>query len=76
MNRALYLGLPSAALALGSTAASAHPGDHSSLGWTSLAMHLREPDHIVFIALIVLVGMLGFRFGRRAERRARERRMP
>jgi hypothetical protein len=76
MNRALYLGLPSAALAIGSTAASAHPGDHSSLGWASLAMHVSEPGHIVFIALIVLVAMLGFRFERRAERRARERSTP
>jgi H+/gluconate symporter-like permease len=76
MNRAIYLGLPSACLALGSTAASAHSGDHSGFGWTSLAVHLGEPDHLVFIALIVLVGVLAFRFGRRAERRARDRRAP
>jgi hypothetical protein len=76
MNRALYLGLPSACLALGLTAASAHPGDHAGFGWTALAMHLIEPDHVVFIALIVLVGVLAFRIGRRTERRARDRSPP
>ena len=76
MNRAIYFGLPSACLGLASTAASAHPGDHSGFGWTSLATHLLEPDHLVFIGLIVLVGILAFRLGRRAERRARERSEP
>jgi hypothetical protein len=76
MNRALYLGLPSACLALGSTAASAHPGDHAGFGWMSLAVHLIEPDHLVFIALIVLVGVLAFRIGRRTERRGRDRSAP
>ena len=73
MNRAIYLGLPSACLGLAPTAASAHPGDHSTFGWASLAMHLIEPDHLVFVALIVLVGLLAFRLGRRAERRVRDR---
>jgi hypothetical protein len=76
MNRAIHLGLPSVDLALGATAAWAHPGDHSVLGWTSLAAHLLEPDHLVFIALIVLAGILAFRMGRRAERRARRRSAP
>jgi hypothetical protein len=76
MNRAVFLRLSFACLALGPTAASAHPGDHSTFGWTSLATHLLEPDHLVFVALIVLVGILAFRLGRRAERRARERSAP
>jgi H+/gluconate symporter-like permease len=76
MNRALYLGLPSACLALGSTAASAHPGDHAGFSWTALAMHLIEPDHLVFIALIVAVGIVAFRLGRRTERRARDQGAP
>jgi hydrogenase/urease accessory protein HupE len=76
MNRAIYLGLALVSLALGSTAASAHPGDHAGFGWTSLAAHLVEPDHLVLITLIVLVGILAFRMGRRAERRARQRRTP
>jgi hypothetical protein len=76
MNRALQFGLASTCLALGSTAASAHPGDHGGFGWAALAAHLAEPDHLVFVALIVLVGVLAFRIGRRAERPARQRRAP
>ena len=39
-------------------------------------MHVIEPDHLVLIALIVLVGVLAFRIGRRTERRARDRSAP
>ena len=76
MKRALFVGLSLGVLALGSTAASAHLGDHTGFGWISLARHLFEPDHLVFIALIVLVGLLAWRLGRRAERRARARGRP
>jgi hypothetical protein len=76
MKRAIYSSLPSACLVLGATAASAHPGDHTDFGWRALAAHVLEPDHLVFIALIVLVGVLAFRLGRRTERRARERSAP
>ena len=76
MNRAIYLGLCFAFLAPGSSSALAHTGEHSSFGWMSLAMHLIEPDHLVFIAMIVLVGILAFRRGRRAERRIRDRGKP
>jgi hypothetical protein len=76
MKRALYPGLSLAGLALSATAASAHPGDHTGFGWNSLAAHLFEPDHLVFIALIVLVGLLGYRLARWTERRVRERSRP
>ncbi len=76
MKRALYPGLSLAGLALSATATSAHPGDHTAFGWKSLAAHLFEPDHLVFIALIVLVGLLGYRLARWTERRVSERSRP
>jgi hypothetical protein len=76
MKRALYPGLSLAGLALSAAAASAHPGDHTGFGWKSLAAHLFEPDHLVLLTLIVLIGLLGYRLGRRAERRVRERSRP
>jgi hypothetical protein len=76
MRHAIYLGLSFAYVAAGAGNASAHSGDHSSFDWISLAHHLIEPDHLVFVALIVLVGILAFRLGRRAERRVRDRNRP
>jgi hypothetical protein len=76
MNRTIYLALSSAWLGLSSTVASAHPGDHAGLDWRSLPAHLIEPDHLVYLTLIVLVGLLAYRLGRRAERRVRERSAP
>ena len=64
------------ALAIIPTAAHAHPGDHSRFDWGALAGHLLEPDHLVFLALIVVVGLLAFVAGQRVERRARERDEP
>jgi hydrogenase/urease accessory protein HupE len=61
-------------LALTPTAAYAHPGDHSQFGWLGLAEHLFEPDHLIFIALIILAGFAAFRAGRRAERQRQARR--
>ena len=63
-------------LAFVPTAAHAHPGDHSQFGWLGLAAHLFEPDHLIFIALMIVVGFLAFRAGRRAERQAQARRKP
>jgi hydrogenase/urease accessory protein HupE len=63
-------------VAVSSTAAYAHPGDHSQFGWLGLAEHLFEPDHLIFIALIVLVGFATFRAGRRSERQRQARKQP
>lgn len=59
---------------LGVLPALAHPGDHSAFSWAQLADHLFEPDHFVFLALIVITGVLAYRLGRRAEARRRAER--
>jgi hypothetical protein len=52
------------------TPAYAHTGDHSFIRTSAEALwHLLEPDHIVFAVLTVLVGILAYRAGRRAEAR-------
>jgi hydrogenase/urease accessory protein HupE len=51
--------------------ALAHPGDHSQMTLSQIAYHLAEPDHLFFIAIIVLVGIVAFRAGRRRGRRER-----
>jgi hypothetical protein len=38
----------------------AHPGDHAHLTFETLASHLLEPDHLTFIALMVVIGVLAF----------------
>jgi hydrogenase/urease accessory protein HupE len=55
-------------LGLLSTPALAHPGDHSGLTFGTIAGHLMQIDHLLAIVLIVLVGVLAFSSGRRAER--------
>ena len=76
MNRAAFLGLTALHLALGVGPALAHPGDHSAFTVATLLRHLLEPDHLVFIALIVLAGILAVRAGRRTAAPAREREKP
>ena len=72
LSRWLFVPLP----AVIPTAALAHPGDHSSFTWTTFSAHLLEPDHLIFVVLIIVVGFIAFRAGRRAERQAQERRRP
>jgi hypothetical protein len=55
-----------AAAILAAAPASAHPGDHSRFSFTDLAAHVFEVDHLVFLALIVIVGLLAYRAGRRS----------
>jgi hypothetical protein len=54
-------------IAVASTPAFAHVGDHSFVRTTADAMwHVLEADHIVFAVLTVLVGVMAYRAGRRA----------
>ena len=76
MHPAVRFKLTLLCLALGANPAFAHPGDHSRFDWGALAGHLLEPDHLVFLALIVVVGLLAFVAGQRVERRTRERDEP
>ena len=73
MRRAVCLELTLLCSVLGVSPALAHPGDHARFDWRALAGHLLEPDHLAFIALIVVVGLLAFSVGRRVERRVRDR---
>jgi membrane protein implicated in regulation of membrane protease activity len=50
--------------------AFAHYGDHSALGLLGLAAHLFEADHILFAGITVMTGIIAYRWGRSAERRA------
>lgn len=64
---ALFSSLPSIA--------KAHPGDHGHLGFEALFQHfVLEPDHLVFMALTVIVGFTAYRLGRRVEAKAQSRR--
>ena len=55
MNGLIALLLTVFVIGLGVTPADAHPGDHSGFSFSGLAAHLFEIDHLVFLALIVLV---------------------
>ena len=57
--------------ALAATPALAHPGEHGHMGLIELLQHYAEPDHLAFLALTVIVGVLAFKLGRRTEARAR-----
>ncbi|MEZ5844407.1 MAG: hypothetical protein R3D27_11850 [Hyphomicrobiaceae bacterium] len=59
---ALLLGMPHAALA--------HPGTHDRMYVLDLARHIAEPDHLAFAAVTLVVAVLAYRHGRRAEARA------
>ena len=74
MRRALALPPAVFCLGLGATPAAAHPGDHSRFSFADLAAHLFEVDHLVFLALIVLVGALAYGAGRRSARHRSDRR--
>jgi hypothetical protein len=51
--------------------AFAHPGDHSRMSPLEFIQHYAEPDHLAFLALTVIVGVLAFRWGRRVEAKVR-----
>jgi hydrogenase/urease accessory protein HupE len=70
----IFAPLLALSVSLSASPAMAHPGDHAIFSAAALAEHLLEPDHLVFIALVVLVAILAYRVGRRAE--ARQRRKP
>lgn len=53
------------------TPALAHSGDHSGMSLVEVIGHYAEADHLFFLALSVLVGVLAFRAGRRFEAKAR-----
>ncbi|MFM9942257.1 MAG: hypothetical protein ACKVP7_22465 [Hyphomicrobiaceae bacterium] len=55
------------------TPALAHPGEHGRMSAVEVIQHYAEPDHLAFLALTVLVGWLGYRYGRRVEARAAAR---
>lgn len=55
------------------TPAIAHPGDHARMSFVELVQHYAEPDHLVFLALTVIVGCLAYRWGRRVEAQAQAR---
>lgn len=57
------------ALAILTAPAAAHVGDHAEMTLSQLAAHVFETDHIVFAAIAVMVGILSYRAGRRAEAR-------
>jgi hydrogenase/urease accessory protein HupE len=60
---------------LPATPALAHPGEHGHMSLTELVAHYAEPDHLAFLALTVLVGVLAYRAGRRTEARKAAARM-
>ena len=57
------------ALLASAAPAAAHFGDHGGMMLSQLASHVFETDHIVFAAVAVVVGILSYRAGRRAEQR-------
>ena len=56
--------------AVAGTPAFAHPGGHSHMSIREIVQHYAEPDHLAFLALVVIVGVLAYRFGRRIEAKA------
>jgi hypothetical protein len=61
-----------AVLALLATPALAHPGDHSGLSLLGSLAHIAlEPDHLIFAAATVAVGVLAYRAGKRAGAKGR-----
>ncbi len=71
MNRTICLASSLFYWAIGASPALAHPGDHAGFGWSELAAYLFEPDHLIFILLIIVVGILASGAGRRSANRAR-----
>lgn len=59
-----------AGLVLSAVPAAAHVGEHQGMTLAQLASHVFETDHIVFAAIALVVGVLSYRAGRRAEARA------
>ena len=53
------------------TPALAHPGGHEHMTFLELVQHVAQPDHLALLALIVIVGWLAFRSGRRIEAKAK-----
>jgi hypothetical protein len=53
------------------SAAIAHQGDHSGFTADGLLAHLLEPDHLVFLALLLLLGVVALRMARRAKERSK-----
>ena len=48
-----------------------HTGNHTGLSYRQIAAHALEPDHLIFAAVTVLVGVWAYRHGRRVEARVR-----
>ena len=65
--------LAAAALASFAIPAHAHPGGHARMSVLELAQHLAEPDHVAFLAVLVIVGVVAWRWGRSADRAAKAR---
>jgi len=57
-----------------SSPAGAHPGGHSHMSLMELAAHYAEPDHLAFLALCFIVGVISYRWGRRVAAKAALRR--
>jgi hypothetical protein len=53
------------------SAAIAHQGDHSGFTADGLLAHLLEPDHLVFLALLLVLGVVALRMARRAKERSK-----
>jgi hypothetical protein len=49
--------------------ALAHMGDHSRFALPEMAAHLLEWDHLFFLGLAGVIGIMAFRAGRRLEAR-------
>lgn len=52
------------------TTAHAHPGNHAHMSILEAIQHYAEPDHLAFLALTIIVGILAYRFGRHTEAKA------
>jgi hypothetical protein len=63
------------ALSTLTAAAAAHPGNHTQMTLIELVRHTAEADHLAFLALNVIVGILAFRAGRRAEAKVMVKRL-
>ena len=71
MTLSMRVAFPALLLLGGLTPALAHPGDHSQFSYLQLAWHLLEVDHLVFVAVTILVGVLAYRAGKRSAQRER-----
>ena len=65
--------MPALCLTFAATPAHAHPGGgHAHMSLSELVRHYAEPDHLVFFALAVVIGLAAFGIGRRIEAKARK----